>query len=85
MQLKLVRSAAVLFVGRIISHKRAPVAQLDRAPVYETGGYRFEPCRVYSMFQETGIGIDLVFFCVMVAKNPTRADFGDNGFSFDEQ
>ena len=30
----------------------APVAQLDRAPVYETGGYRFEPCRVYSGFSK---------------------------------
>ena len=24
----------------------APVAKLDKAPVYETGDYRFESCRV---------------------------------------
>ena len=28
----------------------APVAQLDRASVYETEGYTFEPCRVYLVF-----------------------------------
>ncbi len=25
----------------------APVAQLDRVPDYESGGYKFESCRVY--------------------------------------
>jgi hypothetical protein len=27
--------------------RRAPVAQLDRATVYGTVGYTFEPCRVH--------------------------------------
>lgn len=27
----------------------APVAQLDRVPDYESGGYRFESCRVYHL------------------------------------
>jgi hypothetical protein len=26
--------------------RSAPVAKLDKAPVYETGDYRFESCRV---------------------------------------
>lgn len=29
----------------------APVAQLDRAPDYESGGRRFESCRVYHLKQ----------------------------------
>ena len=28
----------------------APVAKLDKAPVYETGDYRFESCRVRISF-----------------------------------
>jgi hypothetical protein len=28
----------------------APVAKLDKAPVYETGDYRFESCRVRHTF-----------------------------------
>jgi hypothetical protein len=30
---------------------KAPVAQLDRATVYGTVGYRFEPGRVHKSFQ----------------------------------
>lgn len=28
--------------------QNAPVAQLDRVPDYESGGYKFESCRVYN-------------------------------------
>ena len=31
----------------------APLAQLDRAPVYGTGGYRFEPCGVYFLLSNS--------------------------------
>lgn len=44
----LTKKQAVCVVTTASLH-RAPVAQLDRAPVYETGGYRFDPCRVYSL------------------------------------
>ncbi len=29
----------------------APVAQLDRAPAYEAGGYKFDSCPVHNYFQ----------------------------------
>ena len=31
--------------------KNAPVAQLDRAPDFESVGRRFESCRAYQLFQ----------------------------------
>ena len=35
---------------RVISPQYAPVAQLDRAPDFESGGHRFESCRVYHLY-----------------------------------
>ena len=40
------RHALSIYFGAL-KHKNAPVAQLDRTPVYGTGGCRFESCRVY--------------------------------------
>ena len=34
-----------------IMPRSAPVAKLDKAPVYETGDYRFESCRVRHFIQ----------------------------------
>ena len=31
----------------IIAPRYAPVAKLDKAPVYETGDYKFESCQVH--------------------------------------
>ena len=34
---------------QIIARLSAPVAKLDKAPVYETGDYRFESCQVHHL------------------------------------
>ena len=48
------RCLALAFAGGAASrtHRRAPVAQLDRAPDYESGGHGFESCRARQYFQQ---------------------------------
>ena len=38
---------ALSLIFGICFDSHAPVAQLDRVPDYESGGCRFESCRVY--------------------------------------
>ena len=44
--------AGPMAVATLMPH--APVAQLDRASVYETEGHRFESCRARFLFGDTG-------------------------------
>ena len=54
--------------------KFAPVAQLDRAPDFESVGRRFESCRAYQEREESGIwGIIIISFFILPAKfGPSR-------------
>jgi len=57
----------------VLQNNLAPLAQLDRAPVYGTGGYRFEPCGVYSTYDDFSLTVREV---VRIMKEPRLAGRG---------